>query len=268
MRLLLRIASGVLACALPWAAQEAGEKEKEPEIPEKNPFDSAADAEIGRKYFLGHCAFCHGSEGEGGRGVNLTTGQYRHGGSDRELFKTIRRGVKETEMPGIGLADKEVWRLVAFVRRLGTAGAEEKATGGSVAGRAVYEKANCAQCHVAEREGGNLGPVLSEIGLRRSLKFLRESIVDPSASITPNYRAVTVITQKGEQVAGVSLNEDEYSVQIRDARDNLRSFWKSNLKEVKKETASLMPSYKSLLSSTEIENLVAYLSSLRGKKTP
>src|SRR5207244_2869748 len=55
---------------------------------ERNPFDSAADAEIGRKYFLGHCAHCHGPQGEGGRGVNLTTGQYRHGGSDRELFRT------------------------------------------------------------------------------------------------------------------------------------------------------------------------------------
>ncbi len=267
MRLLLRVAAGILACSLPWVAQTPGEKEKEPEIPERNPFDSTADAELGRKYFSGHCAFCHGSEGEGGRGVNLTTGQFRHGGSDRALFKTIRSGVKETEMPGIGLAEKEVWRLVAFVRRLGTAGAEEKAPGDPIAGRAVYQKGNCAQCHVVDREGGNVGPELSEIGLRRALKFLRESIIDPSAHVAPNYRAATVTTRKGEQIPGVILNEDDYSIQIRDMRDNLRSFWKSDLKVVKKETASLMPPYKSLLSPKEIENLVAYLSSLRGKKS-
>jgi hypothetical protein len=27
-----------------------------PEIPEKNPFDTAADTQAGRKYFLEHCA--------------------------------------------------------------------------------------------------------------------------------------------------------------------------------------------------------------------
>src|SRR5438132_287491 len=80
--------------------QEAENKNDEEKVPEKNPYDTPADAARGRQYFLGHCAFCHGPAGEGGRGVNLTTGQYRMGGSDRELFRTIRRGIEGTEMPG------------------------------------------------------------------------------------------------------------------------------------------------------------------------
>src|SRR6266545_6813616 len=111
----------LLGMALACAAQTKPEKE----IPEKNPFDTQADANLGHKYFMGHCAHCHGPEGLGGRGVNLTTGQYRHGGSDRELFKTIKKGVEGTEMPGSPLADNEIWKVVAFVRRLGAAGAEE-----------------------------------------------------------------------------------------------------------------------------------------------
>ena len=124
MNRLLRIAWCCLLCAWSAGAQERAEKEKEKEIPEKNPFDTPADATAGRKYFMGHCASCHGSDGEGGRGINLTTGRYRMGGSDRELFKTISRGIPGSEMPGSRLSESEVWKLVAYVRRLATAGAE------------------------------------------------------------------------------------------------------------------------------------------------
>jgi putative heme-binding domain-containing protein len=246
-----------------WAAQTPPEKE----IPEKNPFDSAADAAAGRQYFMGHCALCHGPEGEGGRGINLTTGRYRMGGSDRELFRTIEKGIPESEMPGSDLSENEIWRIVAFVRRLATAGAEERAPGDPAAGKLVYEgKGMCAPCHVVGDTGGRLGPELSEVGLRRSLKFLRESLTHPAAYIGDNYRTVTVLTRTGEPITGIRLNEDDYSIQIRDIRENLRSFLKSDLKEVKREGRSLMPAYGSTLSAVEMENVVAYLSSLRGKK--
>ncbi len=235
------------------------------EGPEKNPFDTAQDAAKGRQYFLGHCAFCHGPEGEGGRGVNLTTGRYRHGGSDRELFRTIRRGVPGTEMPGTGLSEPEIWRIVAHVRRLGAAGAEEKATGDATAGRALYQgKGGCGQCHVAEGGGRSLGPDLSEIGLRRSLQFLRESLTKPDAHVADNYRTVTVVSRTGEQVSGIRLNEDDYSIQLRDTRESLRSFRKNSLREVKPESRSLMPTYGELLSARELDDLIAYLNSLRG----
>ena len=259
------------ASLVPAQEGERRPPEKEPEIPEKNPFDTAADAAIGKKYFLGHCAHCHGPEGEGGRGVNLTTGRYRIGGSDRQIYRTIRRGIPGSEMPGSGFTEPETWRLVAFVRRLGAAGAEEKASGDPQAGRVVYEgKGGCAQCHVAGLSGsgatgGNLGPPLAEVGLRRSLKFLRDSLLDPNAHVADDYRTATVFPRAGASVTGVILNEDDYSVQLRDMQDNLRSFLKSNLKDVKKETRSLMPPYGPALAAAEIDNLVAYLSSLRGK---
>ncbi len=266
MRLRLKLVVFV-AAASALLAQRPAEKEKEKEVAEKNPFDSAADAETGRKYFLGHCAFCHGPEGEGGRGVNLTTGRYRHGGSDKELFLTIWKGVPGSEMPPFRFSDNETWRVVAFVKRLGTAGADEKASGDVAAGKAVYEKSGCAQCHAIDKQGGAIGPDLSEIGLRRSLKFLNESLVDPSKSIGDNYRAVTAVTLAGQQIQGIKLNEDDYSIQIRDMKDNARSFLRKNLREVRPESKSLMPAYGAILSATDIENLVAYLSSLRGKQS-
>jgi cytochrome c oxidase cbb3-type subunit III len=264
----LRIVFSFLVC-LCLAAQEGQEKSdsRDRNLPEKNPYDSAADLTTGRQYFLGHCAQCHGPEGEGGRGVNLTTGRYRHGNSDRQLYMTIRKGVPGSEMYGSSLSQPELWRVVAYVRRLGAAGAEEKAAGDPKAGQAIYEgKGGCASCHIVNGRGGLLGPDLTEIGLRRSLKFLRDSIVDPSAYINPEYRSATVVPRSGAKVRGVVLNEDDYSIQLRDTREELRSFLKSDLKEVQREKESLMPSYKSVLSETEINDLVARLNSLRGNQ--
>ena len=262
--LILSAACSLMLLGISGAAQTPSEKE----IPEKNPFDSAADVAAGRQYFVGHCALCHGPEGEGGRGINLTAGRYRMGASDRELFRTIQKGVPESEMPGTSLSENEIWRIVAFVRRLATAGADEKAPGDPAAGKLAYEgKGLCASCHVVgDGGGGRLGPELSEVGLRRSLKFLRESITNPGAYIADDFRTVTVLTRTDEPITAIKLNEDDYSIQVRDVRENLRSFLKSDLKEVKRETRSLMPAYGSTLSPAEIENVVAYLSSLRGKK--
>jgi hypothetical protein len=46
---------------------------------------------------------------------------------------------------------------------------------------------------------------------------------------------------------------------------NLRSFLKSDLKEIRYEKESVMPPYTAL-PATELDNLVAYLNSLRGKQ--
>ena len=83
--------------------------------------------------------------------------------------------------------------------------------------------------------------------------------------IADDYRTVSVVTPQGERIRGIELNQDEYTIELRDTKENLRSFRKADLKEVRRETGSLMPSYRTALTGGEIENLVAYLSSLRGK---
>jgi len=90
---------------------------------QKNPFDTPQDAQMGRKTFVtdGGCAYCHANDGTGGRGANLTLGEYRFGGSDAQLFETIRNGIPGSDMPPTRGPDEEIWRLAAFVKRLGRA---------------------------------------------------------------------------------------------------------------------------------------------------
>jgi putative heme-binding domain-containing protein len=218
---------------------------------------------MGRALYNGRCGHCHGLNGEGGRGAALDTGRFRYGGSDREMFMSIRNGIPDTEMPGaFNLPEMEVWRLVGYVQQLGRKGAPEPSTGDPKAGAMVYDRNACAQCHTIAGRGGFIGPDLSDIGARRAVRHLRESIVDPNADLPLDYRSVTVTDQAGRSVSGIHLNEDEYSVHLRDLSGNLRSFMKRDLTEVRLPRQSMMPAYPSL-SSADLENLVAYLGSLR-----
>jgi cytochrome c oxidase cbb3-type subunit III len=236
-----------------------------PSWAQTNPLNTSAAELEGGSLFQIHCSYCHGAKGEGGRGPDLTSGIYRRGGTDEILFATVRNGIPGTEMPAVRASEDEVWKMVAFVKRLGSAGLREKAPGDSVAGKAVYEgKGRCAGCHSLGLEGGNLGPDLTDVGRRRSLAYLQESVVAPEADVPIRYRALRLVTKSGQMLTGIRLNEDDISLQIRDEKDDLRSFLKSNLREIGYDRPALMPSYASILSKKEIEDVVAYLSSLRG----
>jgi putative heme-binding domain-containing protein len=227
--------------------------------------DWAQDIEQGAALFQTHCTYCHGARGQGGRGADLTTGQYKYGGSDAALYATIRNGVRGTEMPAVRASDEEVWKMVAFVKKLGTLTAGEKAAGDAAAGELVFKgKGACMTCHSIGRDGGSLGPDLSDVGRRRDLRYLEESLVNPEADVPIRYRVIQVIAKSGETTSGIRLNEDDVSVQLRDAHDNLRSFLKDNLREIRHDQPSLMPSYGARLSRKEIDDVVSYLSSLRG----
>ncbi len=229
-----------------------------------NPFDSAEGAAQGRALFQTHCSYCHGANGEGGRGADLTSGQYRRGGSDGGLFNTVRNGIG-SEMPAVRASDEEVWKMVAYVKKIGSAGLAEKPAGDPAAGKAIYEaKGGCAACHAIGQEGGSLGPPLDGVGRRRSLKYLEESLLDPSADVASTYRAIQVVTKSGQSISGIRLNEDDISIQLRDQQDNLRSLMKEDIREIRRDRPSLMPPYGTALNKKELEDVLAYLNSLRG----
>ena len=166
-------------------------------------------------------------------------------------------------MGPVRATDEEVWKLVAFVKRIGSQGLLEKAPGDPAAGHAVYQKSGCGNCHRIDKDGGALGPDLSDIGRRRGLKFLAESLAKPEADIPINYRGVQVVLKSGQTVSGIRLNRDDLSIQLRDTRGNLRSFLMDNVQEVRYDKPSLMPAYASM-NPKDFDDVLAYLNSLKG----
>jgi cytochrome c oxidase cbb3-type subunit 3 len=237
-------------------------------MPKENPNATAADLKNGQQLFMAQCARCHGPKGEGGRGTVLTQPRLPHAPDDQALFLVIRDGIKGTEMPGgYALDTREAWQLTAYVRSLGRM-PHEAVPGDPKRGQELYQaKGHCSQCHIISGQGGSLGPELTEIGSRRNAAHLRAVILDPGSALPEGFLEVRVVTKDGRRISGVRLNEDIFSIQIRDLNGGVHSFFKEDLKELQKDTGkSPMPSFRGTFSASEVNDLVAYLVFLRGNQ--
>ena len=229
-----------------------------------NPYNTPDDIEAGGRIFRSHCAVCHGPEGSGGKATDLTTGRFRHGSADSDLYKTVSDGIPGTEMPGIFFNGRQMWQIVAYVRSLSQGRAAEQIQGDAAAGRALFfGKGGCANCHRVGGEGSRTGPDLSDIGAKRSLAHLEEAVVDPNRQVLPQHWYVEAVTKDGKTVKGRRLNEDTHSVQLLGVDQRLTSLRKSELRDYKVVKTSVMPSYEGKFSADEMRNLLAYMASLR-----
>ena len=97
-----------------------------------------------------------------------------------------------------------------------------------------------------------------------SIEHLRDSILQPSGAIAPKYRFVQLSMKRGEDLEGILLNEDTYSIQLMNGKEELMSVAKSDITEIFRPEISLMPDYLEAFSDKELTDLVAYLHSLGG----
>ena len=90
----------------------------------RNPLGaSPAVVADGERLFGRTCQTRHGPGAQGDRGPSLTTPTLVHGASDEDLYRTIRDGIRGSQMTRFGdLGDDQIWRLVAYIQSLRGAG--------------------------------------------------------------------------------------------------------------------------------------------------
>jgi putative heme-binding domain-containing protein len=241
----------------------------------------ALSAQTPRELFVTHCAGCHGLTGEGSRGPALRVAALGRANDLESLMILLRAGIPGTEMPGLAaseVADQPLRALAAYVIGLRT-NTGQAATGRLGRGAELFRtKGKCLDCHRVNGEGRASGPDLTDIGRQRDPQWLRRAMVDPESAlydsfagyrwtilIPDNYLLVEIATKAGERVTGSRLNEDAFSIQVRDAEGRIRSFLKPEIAELRKRWGkSAMPSYKDIFSADELDDLVGYLAGLRG----
>jgi putative heme-binding domain-containing protein len=228
---------------------------------------NAEAIEAGRGMFRVYCTPCHGIRGGGGRGPDLTRGTFSAGDKDSDIFRAIYDGVDGTEMQSYSLVfgHEGVTKLVAYIRSIARAESTPPHGNAALGDKLFWEKGGCGKCHVVGSRGGHLGPDLTRVGRQRSLAYLRESVVAPSADLTAGYFTVTVVTMDGKSITGVQRGYDNFSAQLVDLAEKFYSFQRSEVRSMKREYRSLMPDgYERVFSATEMDDLLAYLVSLRG----
>lgn len=236
----------------------------------ENSHTSLEDVETGERLFGMHCGRCHGIDATGDEGPSLRRGRFRRAQSDAGLFRVISEGVPDTGMPPIHRTrtDESVWQIIAFLRSINMRPEDVSLPGDAEAGQRLYAGGGaCATCHMIGGAGRLLGPDLSSVGDRRSPAELRADLLDPDREVAPRWWSVRVTLADGGTLEGIRMNEDTYSYRLLDADENLWSVAKRELRERERIETSTMPSYAEELTASEIDDLIAYLFSLRTEES-
>ncbi|HEX3756366.1 MAG TPA: PQQ-dependent dehydrogenase, methanol/ethanol family [Rhizomicrobium sp.] len=244
------------------AAPGFAQGQRQADVPD-NPFahDPAAPA-AGKKLFDATCAACHGEGATGGRGPNLTTGTFQHGGRDFEIFQTIKVGVQGTQMPSFAsLPSDDVWRLVTYIKSLsGQTGDLGTATGDASAGESVFA-ANCTGCHEVNGHGLDLAADLSAEGTK-PITAIRNGVLHdaPVRPFPPPPRFANIVTQDGTALHGVIKAQDSFALVVELSDGRRMSLDRGKLKSVTPAEDLAPNNLASRLTPKQIDDVVAYLS--------
>ena len=238
-------------------------------LPAQNRY-TAVEAEIGQQQFTNNCVQCHGPEGDAVTGVDLGHGQFRRASSDADLMRIIRTGIPGTGMPPNNLNQENASAIIAYLRSMAASAASNTiAPGDASRGKGIFEsKGECLSCHRVGADGSRLGPNLSGVGRLRRFVELQRSLLEPDAEVLPSNRFVRVVTRNGATINGRLLNQDSFTVQLLDSKEQLVSLSRSDLREFAFVNNSPMPSYRDKLSPQELADVVSYLASLKAQVNP
>jgi len=211
----------------------------------------------GRQLFVKQCSACHGDNAKGGRGSDLTTGEWKHGGTDQELTRNITKGIPGTQMPAVPLPEYDARAIIAFLRSVSSGGPDEQVSGDPERGKTLFfGAAGCSKCHMYAGHGGRLGPDLTQARARYKVADLRKSIQDPGARIAAGFETGVAKLRSGQTVRGVKRNDDTFSVQMMDPSEKLHLLMTRDLASFDKPYESMMPAY----TGPDLNHLLAFLS--------
>jgi len=129
------------------AKLEADEYAKtHPKKVDENTIEYTANADLiaaGKTLYGQKCVACHGPEGQGLQGPNLTDDYWKHGGSIKDIFKTLKNGVPNMGMIAWGqeLTPNQIETLANYIKSIkGSKPVNPKAPEGDLFEEAVQVK--------------------------------------------------------------------------------------------------------------------------------
>jgi len=170
----------------------------------------------GKALFVERCGACHalkraGTQGTTGPSLDAAFAQARRDGMDADTIAGVvryqiahpRRG---SAMPANLVTGRDAEDVAAYVAHVAAVRGEDQGLlaqaglAGARDGRQIFTAAGCGGCHALARAGtnGTVGPRLDDLaaaarryGRQRGqspAEYVRESIVDPDAFVTPGFR--------------------------------------------------------------------------------
>jgi putative heme-binding domain-containing protein len=128
-------------------------------------------------------------------------------------------------------------------------------------GAALFRETGCIACHAFKGEGGAVGPDLTLLGGRFSVREIIESMTEPSKVISDQYGTVHVQLKDGTSHLGRLVNEGPDLVQIQEnlfIPSDVRDFSRKDVAKLEASPVSLMP--PGLLNTCHPEEVADFVS--------
>jgi putative heme-binding domain-containing protein len=233
------------------------------------------DQSPGKQLFGQRCSTCHGLDAGGAMGPNIQGLPFRLGA---DVVKgIIKNGMGGGGMPAFAgqLDDTQIEQIVDYLLTLQHKDSAT-VTGDPAKGKEVYDASGCAACHMIAGQGGDAGPELTNVGSARGAGYLKTAVLYPGNDLPQTrsflesggqleYLFIHLVTKDGKSYDGTRVVEDSFRIVIEDVHGNFHSFRKADLRELEKEPGkSVMPSVKGKVTDEQVNDLVAYLASLKG----
>lgn len=182
----------------------------------------------------------------------------------------IRAVITYLQIQG-GEADPGAIKLPEVILQAAAAGAKGEPfkiyqSGESKAGKTLFfdkdSPAGCAKCHTFDGQGGDVGPDLTEEASVRTLPFIIESILFPSAKIASGFEPVLLRTKDGRTINGVLRKEDDASITLVTKEGEVMTIPKADIARRAEDPPSIMPdNFSELLSVKQFHDILAFLQS-------
>lgn len=153
--------------------------------------------------------------------------------------------------------DKSDWRQTHSVTLEG---------GNAERGQAIFREnqtVQCRRCHVANGDGGEVGPVLDGIGSRYSRMEILESIADPNAKIADGYQTLLVETIDGFLYSGTVKEESEDTLILNTPDEGPIEIPTADIESRESGPSGMPPMLHMALTKREVRDLIEFLANLK-----
>lgn len=148
------------------------------------------------------------------------------------------------------------------------AGYRETLHGGdAAAGRKVFfEKieASCMRCHKIGEQGGDAGPALTDVGVKKDRAFMLESILLPNKQIAVGFESLIVKQKSGKTVVGILKKETDKEMELNAPPDGIVKIAKDDIASSKRGQSLMPEEMGKILSKRDLRNLVEFLATQKG----
>ena len=127
-------------------------------------------------------------------------------------------------------------------------------------GREIFfgKEANCASCHTFAGKGAKIAADLT-VSIHRDPEAVRRDILNPSASINPDYVSYSVLTKNGKTLTGLFRSANEKQITLIDNKAKSHTVERDEIEEIRASAVSLMPTGFDKLGKDKLQNLIAFL---------